>query len=189
MTSYRELIQDIRRAVRNRTATLPTLQGNNGCIRILFRPLCPEADAWSGGFGFEENDIPEYETVFTLKPNGSHTVMENGHPVNCYGFSALKVASCSKNRAHHGIRLSYSDQSKSNPDIVPMNGFANFRGCTCYTIMQLRRDSNGIEREINWARIYIAVSGGASEEDEKAACSAFQTIQKAFSDEKTYRVV
>ena len=74
-------------------------------------PLSQLAEAWLGGglsdFGeFPDtnvHDVCEREYIYKLNPEGSHTIQficEDGHtePVNCYGYSALKVAYASWKR-------------------------------------------------------------------------------------------
>lgn len=51
------------------------------------------------------HDVCEREYVYKLNPEGSHTMLytcEDGHtePVNCYGYSALKVAYASWKRQY-----------------------------------------------------------------------------------------
>ena len=189
MKPYPDFIKCALRAVRAKAAALPSFDGPNGCIRFLFRPLCEEAASWYGR-EFVENDPAEYEETYTIAPGGSHTVIEDGQTVNCFGFSELKIAACSRNRSKHGIRLSYSAFNAQNPDIVPENGFANYRGAVCYTIVHKITTSNGVVLELDWARFYCSVSGAHNDvDDENAACEAYKALLEAFRDDGNYRVI
>ena len=198
MKTYMETLEEIRDNVRRVASALPSTATQNGCIRITFCPLCEEANAWANGMTYNPDDRPEYEAVFTMHPSGSHTVTEaDGTTINCYGFSALKVASCSHNRAKHGIRLSYSNASAHNPQIIPQNGYANYPGCVCYTIVgeKIIHKDDFFDGEsthavdYDWARIYIAVSGGTSQDDTRAANAAHSVLSRIFGKEKNFRIV
>ena len=184
MKSYKETVMDIRDIVRKRASILTSLKCNAGCIRILFRPLCEEADNWANGFGFNPADVTEYETVFTLTPSCTHTTTTTTESINHYGLSALQIASCSKNRAKHGIRLSFSSQSSYNPSIQPINGYLNRRGCVCYTVIKAEG-----KKDIEWARFYISVSGGIDTENENAATEGYKALGKVFTRSESFRVV
>ncbi len=191
MKTYKETVNAVIEAVRNRIAKLEGFNPGQGCIRILFRPLCEEADAWSGDMGFSEADIREYETTATIIPCGTHTVLRDGHISSAFGQTALTIASCSRNRGKHGIRLSYSGQSTANPDIVPQNGFLNARGCACYTVTHLGGNPANPKREIEWGRWYVSVAGSINDaENEAAAGAAVRVLQECMTNgDKSYRLI
>ncbi len=109
---YQNLVNRIVIGVRGKATTIDELAKSRcGAIRITMVPLSSLCEAWLGGklsdFGerleVNTHDVCEREFVYPLFPGGSHTMQytcEDGHiePVNCYAYSALKVAYASWKR-------------------------------------------------------------------------------------------
>lgn len=159
---YQNLVTRIVEETRKKAHTYREVRKNkNGCIRITLVPLSGLADEWLGGMGsfaFDAHDVCERELVFKLDPKGSHTmnyVCENGRevPVNCYGYSALKVAFASFMRKQGWIATSLP-----NSDYVEANGWSQDEGSVYATITL-----NGGD----FLRIYVTVSGFQSGRDDR----------------------
>lgn len=105
---YLELVKKIRDAVRERAQEIPKFRtSGNGAIRILAYPCRSDADVWLGGLsdfsrderGIGKDDIVDYEHTFAITPGGSRVItgVWDGveQKVDCYAYSALKIAHCS----------------------------------------------------------------------------------------------
>lgn len=171
--SYGYLLKSIRDTVRKKAQEIPDFK--NGCIRVTFRPCCAEADEWLGGISdWEQQDVTEYEHVFTITPRGSHTIVVNNglgpEKVNCYSYSALKVAHCSLARKRIGVLISGVDLN--DHDLTEDNGWANEYGAICIEVSKNNCD---------YCRIYVSVSGADSFDDLRCAEAAIEAVNGYFS--------
>jgi len=110
---YQRLLLSIRDDVRQAACTIPEFRDSkNGCVQVVIDPLSFLAETWMGGglslFGdsfYVDGDLNRpcepfdgcrRGFAFKIHPEGCYTmnfICEDGHtePVNCYGYSALKV--------------------------------------------------------------------------------------------------
>lgn len=191
---YQHLIWAIVHETRRAARVIPELRDNkNGCIRITMVPLSSLAEAWLGG-GLSETDehcdthLPdacEREFVYKIHPEGSHTVQyvcEDGHtePVNCYGYSALKVAYASWRRRFdrwvekNEIPEDLADHEfrKQTQHFVAENGYSLDKGVV-YTTISLD--------DVGFIRLYVTVSGAQEGvDDERCALVGLLAAQNYF---------
>ncbi len=182
---YQHLIGGIVNGVRWAAHAIPELRDSkNGCIRITVVPLSALADAWLGGGLSEFGEFPEVNThdvcerdfSYAIFPGGSHTIQyvcEDGHtePVNCYGYSALKVAYASWKRKfdewveENDIPENLADHEfhKQTQYFVAENGYSSDEGVV-YTTIYL----DGAK----FIRLYVTVSGAQSGSDDKVCAMA-----------------
>ncbi len=182
---YQNMIQRIVGATRSAADVVPELRDNkNGCIRITLVPLSQLAEAWLGGglsdFGFypevNTRDVCEREFIYKIHPEGKHTIQficEDGHtePVNCYGYSALKVAYASWKRqfdaevAQKNLPedlISHEFQQRTQ-FFVAENGYSMDRGVIYATVTLDDED---------FLRMYVTVSGAQKGEDDEQCALA-----------------
>lgn len=187
--SYGYLLKSIRDAVRKEAQKIPKFRDEgNGCIRVTFCPCCPDADEWLGGLSewtqayggawlSNKKDIVEYEHVFTITHGGSHTMVGdwgNGpEKVNCYGYSALKVAHCSLARKR-GVALK-SGVDLGDKDLTEDNGWSAHYGAIC---LEIKKKHDKEWRD--YCRIYVCVSGADQLEDLQCAKAAIGEVKKYF---------
>lgn len=169
--SSQRLVMEIAQAARYKAMTYPEIQeSKNGCTRITMAPLSSWADAWLGGIGdFDANDVCEREMVYKLHPEGSHTMQyvcedKTEVPVNCYAYSALKVAfvsflrKCKRKVADLPATVYIAD-----------NGWARDEG-TVYMTVYLDGEA--------FLRLYVTVSGfQKGEDDEICAIAGLKAAQ------------
>ena len=197
--SYQELVLSIRDAVREKAQEIPIFKKNgNGAIRITARPSTVEADRWLGGFsGFEEADggyqnlvdVAFYEHVYTIAPEGSCVIEvedEYGacYPtrVDCYAYSALKIAHCSLAK-----KLGTGMISGLNLNDIRLreeNGYAPRYGALSVSISTPAPWFKD-ERQ-QFCSIYVSVSGASQEEDITCAFAAVNVIENFFKNEGSY---
>ncbi|MBR3233326.1 hypothetical protein IKG12_00475 [Candidatus Saccharibacteria bacterium] len=172
---YEYLLKSIRDAVRKKAQEIPDFR--NGCIRVTSRPCCAEADEWLGGISdWEQQDIAEYEHVFTITPRGGYTIVVNYGPpgpekVNCYSHSALKVAHCSLARKRIGALI--SGVYLGDHDLTEDNGWAHEYGAIC---IEVSKNNCG-----DYCRIYVSVSGADPFNDLRCAEAAVEAVNGYFS--------
>lgn len=192
MEQFNKLVIDIRDAVREKAKNVPKfVESGNGAIRILAYPLNKDADKWLGGFGefnrrfnpnagvgIGYNDIPDYELTFAITPGGSRVIkgVWDGveQTVDCYAFSALKIAHCSRAQ-DEGAGLC-SGLKLEAENLTPDNGYGPYRGAICIEITQ----NQGLK---DYCLIYVCVSGADSADDEKCAAAAIPVVEKFFLGE------
>lgn len=171
--SYGYLLKSIRDTVRKKAREIPDFR--YGCIRVTFRPCCAEADEWLGGISdWEQQDIAEYEHVFTITPGVGYTIVVNNglgpEKVNCYSYSALKVAHCSLARRRIGALI--SGVNLDDHDLTEDNGWANEHGAICIEVSKNNCD---------YCRIYVSVSSADSFNDLRCAEAAVEAVNGYFS--------
>ncbi len=159
-------------ATRHKAMAYPEIQeSKNGCIRITMVPLSSWADAWLGGIGgFDAFDVCEREMVYKLHPEGSHTMQyvcedKTEVPVNCYAYSALKVAFVSF------LRNKCKRKVTDLPETVYIadNGWTRDKGAV-YMTVYLSGDA--------FLRFYVTVSGfQKGEDDEICAIAGLKAAQ------------
>lgn len=162
--SYQELIRVIVDSVREKAATIPPFaQSHNGCIRIGLMPLNRWAEDWLCGGLSSEQDTCLREFVYPIFPGGSHTIQwsspQDGHvePVNCYAYSALKVAGLMWRRQHGLDNPTLPEQLQY---LTEDNGWSQNKGALDSLVRVDRED-------FLW--LYICVSGATSDEDRRCA--------------------
>lgn len=180
MNAYSELVKQIREVVREKAQEIPKFrEEGNGAIRILAYPECEEADTWLGGLGdFSKRpyDIPDYEATFAITSGGSRVItgIWDGveQTVDCYAFSALKIAHCSLAQ-DLGYNL-LSGLDLDDPHLTEDNGYGPYYGALCVEVRKERSRFCGI---------YVCVSGADSKDDLKCAFEAVGVIEKFFAEE------
>ncbi len=191
---YKELEALILETVREKAQEVPVFRDpGNGAIRILAYPLCLEADIWLGGKGKmvkDEHgnpilDAPDYETTYAIKPGHSRVIQafwdDAWHPIDCYAYSALKIAHCS--RADELCKGLKSGLNLDDPYLIEENGYASYRGALCVEISEKIDNENPTK----FCYIYVCVSGAKDDEDEACAKPAIDVIKKFFKDEGNNR--
>ena len=184
--SFQKLILKSVVNTRQAACDIPEMkESKNGNIRVTYIPLCELAEDWIGGglsmFSQDPgtpSDICERELNFKIHPAGSHTmqfVCPDGHiePVNCYGFSALKVAyySFKRQRLLKKMRKMIRYPKKYFRE---ENGYTTDKGTVCATIWM-----DGQE----FMRIYWTVSGAQTgEDDERCALVGMRTLKTNLED-------
>lgn len=190
--TYLELVRRIRFAVREKAQEIPKFRNEgNGAIRILAYPCCKEADVWLGGlsvFGRElnpftgttrgSNDIVDYEHTFAITAGGSRvmTGVWDGveQRVDCYAYSALKIAHCSRAQDLGAGLISGIDLN--DPYLTEDNGYSSHLGALCVEVMRGHTPSD-------FCGIYVCVSGADSKDDLKCAFAAVDVIKEFFASE------
>jgi len=193
--TYPTLVKRIRDAVRKKAKDIPKFRDEgNGAIRILAYPGCKEADNWLGGlsdfvnpcdpFAAESkkrDDITDYEHTFAITPGGSRVItgIWDGvkQDVDCYAFSALKIAHCSRAQ-DLGLGL-LSGIDMNDPNITEENGYGPYSGALCVEVMRKVSSTSST----NFCGIYVCVSGATSAEDLECALVAVDVIKEFFEDE------
>lgn len=180
--------------VRKKAQEIPKFRiERNGAIRILTYPLCKEADDWLGGlsnFSAAKPDIVDYEHTFAITPGGSRVIeiVENGikKKVDCYAYSALKIAHCSLAQDMQvgltsGLRLDASNPTEEY-------GYAPHRGALCVEVKKangsLYSDGSHFGRNTDFCMIYVCVSGAEQKEDHSCAAAAIPVIEKFFNEQR-----
>ena len=183
------LIKAILEPVRIKAKEIPVFRRTkNGAVRICIYPLCAEADKWLGGlsnFGDLTRDIVDYEVVYAILPGGSRVinVFEHGRnmTVDCYSYSALKVADCSL--AHSlgiGMRSGLNFIRKGRTEKY---GYAAHRGALCVVVKKVKYDTVDGEPSVeydDYCIVYVCVSGAKSDEDYACALEAISPIKDFF---------
>ena len=189
---YKELEREIVKAIREKAQGIPVFKDpGNGAIRILAYPLCPKADQWLGGKGLiseDENggailvDTPDYETTFAITPGGSRVIKSfwgnAWHLVDCYAFSAMKIAHCSR-ADDLGMGLE-SGLNLGDPNLNEECGYGPYPGAICVGIYE-KIDN---EDPTDFCLIYVCVSGAEGHEDNACAVAAIDVIKKFFKGEE-----
>lgn len=215
---YLELVRNIRDAVREKAQEIPAFKnGGNGAIRITAYPCCKEADDWMGGLGkfvvkneevddwlvglgldgltsdkFGRDDIVDYEHTFAITEGGSRIVTYNSgittQKVDCYAFSAMKIAHCSLVQDAGAGLISGIDLY--DPCLTETNGYGPYLGALCIEIQKAGAvdESGGTPPwDIkDFCGIYVCVSGAESRDDLICASVAIDVIKKFFDNEKEY---
>ncbi len=145
-------------------------ESGNGCILIVARPLCREADIWLGNLSRYDADgkpidINEYVFARTIAPGGSHTIQwhspGDGHiePVNCFAYAMMKVAYLAR-LVKKGITNEEDTEANNTKFFCEDNGYSRHKGAVCTTV---HLDGEPL------MRLYICFSGASSEEDLQCA--------------------
>ncbi len=177
---YQDLVHYIVNRTRQAAFAVPELRDcKNGCIRITMVPLSTLAEAWLGDglsdFGTFPvsgvKDVCEREFIYKINPEGSHTIQfvcKDGSKVsvNCYGYSALKVAYASwkRNFDEWAVKnnipeaLEATELREKLQYMIPDNGYA-IDGGVIFTTIKL----DGVD----FMRVYVTVSGAQSGNDDQ----------------------
>ncbi len=187
-SSFREFIYDIVKAVQSGAARISDF--DNGAIRIALNPLCEEANEWTGCFNFGGSKC-ELEFVFPVKPGASHTRPAGWRGrdigiVNCYGYSALKVAGASYARSHGQGNCSDDARFDAWPDdwTDEEHGLANGAGAVCYEVQYVvlniedldNPSPSSFDSNKPFMRLSVCVSGADALEDKHCASQAEPVI-------------
>ncbi len=182
-------------AIRKKALEIPVFkETKNGAIRILTRPLCNEANDWIEGtsiFTDRLTDIVDLEKTYNILPGGSHIItgVYDGveQNVDCYAYSALKIAHCSL-MVDKGIGLeSGLGLPLDNLYLTEDNGYAAHYGAICVEINRPAeyKFASGYDKDhLGFLRIFVCVSGAKSEEDRDCAFAAIDVIRQFFRDEE-----
>ena len=162
----------------------------NGCILIVARPLCQEADAWLGNLSTYDADgnavdVQEYVFARTIAPDGSHTIQwkspGDGHvePVNCLAYAMMKVTYLAR-LVKLGITNDQDTEANASGFFCEENGYARHKGAVCTTVYL---------NDKPLLRLYICFSGAKEEED--LECAEDVTIEtrkylSAYCDQLTF---
>ena len=181
----KNLVLQIRDTIREAAKTVPRFALGNGAIRILFYPLCPEADQPLGGmstYSDSGNDITDYEYTFAIAPGRSRVItgVWDGveQKVDCYAFSALKIAHCSRVQ-DLGMGLK-SGIDIGIPEAIEENGYGPYPGAICF---EIKRGGTP------YLYLFVCVSGADSIDDLKCAMSAVKIVKDYFSHDANFEVV
>ena len=197
--TFNSLEQKILEAVRAKAQEIPIFkETGNGAIRILAYPFCPGANQWLGGKGeiqLDENgmpiliDVPDYETTYCITPSGNRTAHKElegiMHLVNCYAYSAMKIAHCA--RADHlniglksGLKLHdiWMIETEEEND-----GYAPYAGAICVKVIEEYTDPTIKLKSRLFCYIYVSVSGADPKDDEKCSMAAIPVIKDFFEKE------
>lgn len=190
--NYSRLVKDIRDAIRAKAQDVPKFRDEgNGCIRILFNPLCEEVDDDLGGLSsFYPHDTAYYEFVFAITPGGSRVITDktndgSEYAVDCYGYSAMKIAHC-----FHAQDIGAGLLSGLIDDLnlTEECGYGPHLGALCVEVKRINttRDTDGIvppDFEYDYLKIFICVSGADSLSDLRCAFEAIDVIIDFFASE------
>ncbi|MBO7560910.1 hypothetical protein J6T21_02660 [Candidatus Saccharibacteria bacterium] len=181
----KNLVLKIRDAIREKAKEVEKFKKGNGAIRILFYPLCTEADQPLGGmssYSDNTNDIVDYEYTFAIAPGGSRKItgVWDGleQMVDCYAFSALKIAHCSRVQ-DLGLGLR-SGIDIGIPDAKEDNGYGPYPGAICFEVKKNDRP---------YLYLFVCVSGADSEDDLKCALVATNVVSEYFSHDANFKVI
>ena len=165
-------------AIRAEAEKIPVFrETHNGCIRITIAPLVRDTDIWldtgsmcDGLHGLDnENDLSWREFAYKIHPGGSYVINwvdeSDGHtePVNCYAFSALKIAALENADSETG-----KNDMTEHPDFyVEANGWGQYAGALMTKVYY-----NGVLV----MKVYVCVSGAKSKEDEQCAAEGMKVV-------------
>lgn len=187
---YLQLVRDIRDAVREKAQEIPKFRDDgNGCVRVLFYPCCKEADDDFGGLSdFRFHDIADYEFTFAITPGGSRVISydtsnSDGRKVDCYAFSALKIAHCS---AAQDMDEGLLSGIIKDPNLTEECGYGPYAGALCVEVERINtaQDTDGFfsyTSEKKYCNIYVSVSGADSLSDLRCAFAAIDVIVDFFA--------
>lgn len=185
--NFKELIFKIVTNVRDEAKKVPKFRDSgNGAIRICAWTNSPEMDKALGGFGVFGNrvnldndddydgnlvDCPDYEWTFAITPGGSPVIkgVWDGveQTVDCYAFSALKIAHCSRAQ-EEGAGLRSGLVLKDAEYLTPDNGYGPYSGAIVFEIKDGEKN--------DFLYLYVCVSGADSADDEKCAAVAIPVV-------------
>ena len=190
MRPYTDLVKEIRDAVRRKAQDIPKFRNEgNGAIRILAYPMYQEADEWLGGLSeFRKefnpcagtsrgyNDIVDYEYTFAIAPGGSRVMTGEWdgvkQKVDCYAYSALKIADCSRSQDEgRGLMSGIVTEDKYRRED---NGYGPYRGALCFEVYSSPHRL--------FCYLYVCVSGAESDEDLECTKAAISVVKKFFED-------
>ena len=177
--NYLRLVRDIRDAIRKKAQEIPKFRDEgNGCIRILLYPLCKKADDDFGGLSsFYPHDIADYEFAFAITPGGSRVITDSTGDggeckVDCYAFSALKIAHCS---VAQDMGIGLLSGIVDDPSLTEECGYGPYLGALC---VEVKRSCTSCDPYCN---IYVCVSGADSSSDLRCAYAAIDVIVDFFA--------
>ena len=169
--TFQKLVAQIVGAVRAEAAKI--LDFDNGAIRLLFVPKCPEAAEFLGWAGFSHAEI-DVDVGFAIKDGASHTRPAGWRgdkdECDCYGYAALKIEGCA-----YAVRHNLGRRSRDMPDDAITWGRENDPGAVCYDVV-VDQNPDDFLLDPLYLRIYVAVSGADSDEDERCAMAAHSVI-------------
>lgn len=180
--------------MRERAMGVPKFRKDgNGCIRILLYPCCEEADERFGGlskFSADGNDIADYEYAFAITPGGSRVIVADTDDggqckVDCYAYSAMKIADCSHAQ---DVGAGLLSGIVNDPSLTEDCGYGHYRGALCIVVKKVDITSG---TESDYCMIYVCVSGADASEDQNCAAAAIAAIEDFFKHYKAgcYRIV
>jgi len=171
--TVQNLARNIVNAIQTEVEKIPGF--DNGAIRLLFVPKCPEAVEYLCGFGKD----CELDLVFPAKKGGKHVRPagfrgSNEPECDCYGDTATKVGGCAYAR-----KKGYGRYSSDMPEKAITHGRTNDKGCIVFDIYITDKTETKVSPlPIDYFRLYVAVSGAMGDEDEQCALAACDVLQQ-----------
>lgn len=169
------LARDIANAIRLEATKV--LDFDNGAIRVLFVPQCEDANSFLGGFGID----CKIDLGYAIKEGASCTrpARDDHKEFACYGYAAEKIDGCA-----YALQNGLGRRSCDIPESAETWGRVNDKGCVVYDILMTKRFGIAdTSPPISYLRVYIAVSGATSREDELCALAAGGVLQKWCDEE------
>ena len=156
--SFGRLFDEIIMSCQQKAKELEGFESGDGCIRISYLPQ----NAWAVNIlESEVQSADRFELTSRITEGGNYVLNrdgKNGERIDCYAFSALKVAACLRS-----IELGLGERSGydlGNTAADEEHGFASYRGAICYSLYYEHRI---------FALLIVSVSGASATEDEKVA--------------------
>ena len=175
MLRINQLSDRILEAVRAKAKECTTLHCN-AVVRVAVVALSNGA-YWA----LEQDPDKSYEVAMPLSSNVRFDSEQIHGDLNCYGFSALKLALCMHNELKGYGSTSFETENENEDFLTADNGYGHYKGCVCWTIYhRVPGVSNSSEP---WAKVFVCVCGGHQDEDELCALAAEKAIKKDVSDE------
>ena len=177
--TFFDLRDGIRDAIRAEVATIPDF--DCGAIVLSFVVKSELANRLLGNPCDKDEENTDVDFAYSAKPNRPKTRpngfrgMTDGE-VACRGYAALKIEGCC-----YAVRNGLGRRSSDMPDDAVTWGRANDRGAVCFDI-EGKLCPLRCANEFLLMRIYVAVSGVDSMEDERCALAAAPVIKKWATD-------
>jgi len=173
-----ELAKIIIEAVRAKAEEFDSFDRNTACVRIAISPISYEAREWIQDV--VPNEAIRYEIIANLSPH-SHTTRDMYECGCSDGCNALKITNCIRNILFGLGTTSRTPKEAAHGYIHPGNGLLNSDGCVSCLLRKESYEGHGRPESLDWARIYISVSGGHHDDDELCAYSGIAAISKALN--------
>ena len=178
MITPAELAQIIIEAVRTRAKQFDSFDRNIACMRIAISPISHEAREWIQSV--VPNEAIRYEIVANLNPH-SHTTRDMYECGCSDGCNALKITNCIRNILFGLGTTSRTPKEAAHDYIHPGNGLLNSDGCVSCLLRKEIYEGHDHPDTLDWARIYISVSGGHQGDDKLCAYSGIAAISQALN--------
>jgi hypothetical protein len=178
MITPAELAKIIIEAVRARAKELDSFDRSTACVRIAISPISHEAREWIQNV--VPNEAIRYEIIANLNPH-NHTTRDMYECGCSDGCNALKITNCIRNILFGLGTTSHTPKEAAHDYIHPGNGLLNSGGCVSCLLRKEIYEGHDHPDTLDWARIYISVSGGHQEDDNLCARSGVVAIYQVFN--------